>query len=144
VQALPKVAAAAGSVELRAALQHHLVETEGHVDRLRQIFGRLGKNVPREHCKGMAGLLEEGNEIVRAKGDRDAKDAALIAAAQRVEHYEIAGYGTARTLAGELGLEDAKLLLDETLDEESQADELLTKLATGGLLRSGINAEAAE
>ena len=87
--------------------------------------------------------LEEGEQIVSAEGDPLAKDAALIAAAQRVEHYEIAAYGTARTLADELGLDDAKDLLDQTLDEESSADKLLTKIATGGMFRSGINQEAA-
>jgi ferritin-like metal-binding protein YciE len=90
----------------------------------------------------MAGLLREGDETVNEFGSGPAKDAAIIAAAQRVEHYEIAAYGTARELAGELGLGDAKKLLNETLDEESAADALLTKIATGGLFRSGLNAEA--
>ena len=90
----------------------------------------------------MEGLLAEGEEVLGLPGTGPAKDAAIIAAAQRVEHYEIAAYGTARTLAGELGYDDAKGLLDETLDEESAADKLLTKIATGGLLRSGLNAEA--
>ena len=90
----------------------------------------------------MAGLIAEGDETVGESGGGAAKDAAIIAAAQRVEHYEIAAYGTARTLAGELGYDDAKELLEETLDEESAADELLTKIATGGLFRSGLNAEA--
>jgi ferritin-like metal-binding protein YciE len=96
-----------------------------------------------ETCEGMKGLLEEGEEIITAEGDPVAKDAALIAAAQRVEHYEIAAYGTARTLADELGIDDAKELLDQTLDEEASADKLLTKIATGGMFRSGINQEAA-
>jgi ferritin-like metal-binding protein YciE len=90
----------------------------------------------------MAGLLDEGEEVLGEVGGGASKDAAIIAAAQRVEHYEIAAYGTARTLASELGYDDAKKLLDETLDEESAADKLLTKIATGGLLRSGLNAEA--
>jgi ferritin-like metal-binding protein YciE len=90
----------------------------------------------------MEGLITEGDEIVKAQGDPAAKDAALIAAAQRVEHYEIAAYGTARTLADELDLSDAKDLLDQTLDEESQADKLLTKIATGGLLKAGVNQRA--
>jgi ferritin-like metal-binding protein YciE len=96
-----------------------------------------------ETCEGMKGLLEEGEQIITSEGDPVAKDAALIAAAQRVEHYEIAAYGTARTLADELGIGDAKELLDQTLDEEANADKLLTKLATGGMFRSGINQEAA-
>jgi ferritin-like metal-binding protein YciE len=143
VEALPKVARAASNGELREGLEHHLEETKGHVRRLEQIFGTVGISSPSEHCEGMEGLIREGEEIVSASGDPAAKDAALIAAAQRVEHYEIAAYGTARTLADELGLDEAKQLLNETLDEESNADELLTRLATGGVLGSGINREAA-
>jgi ferritin-like metal-binding protein YciE len=90
----------------------------------------------------MRGLIQEGEETVSADGDPNVKDAALISAAQRVEHYEIAAYGTARTLADELGLDDAKDLLDQTLDEESSADKLLTKIATGGMLKTGINKQA--
>jgi len=143
VTALPKVATAAHSDELRKALQEHLEETRGHVERLEQIFGDLGMPMPTETCKAMQGLITEGDQIVNATGDPAAKDAALIAAAQRVEHYEIAGYGTARTLARELGHTDAASILNTTLDEESNADSLLTKLATGGMLSSGINKEAA-
>ena len=91
----------------------------------------------------MKGLIKEGEEVIGAQGDGAALDAALIAAAQRVEHYEIAGYGTARTLADQLGYDRAEELLDETLDEEAKADMLLTKIATGGFLSSGINKEAA-
>ena len=90
----------------------------------------------------MEGLIKEGDDIVSAPGDPAAKDAALIAAAQRVEHYEIAGYGTAKTLADELGFDDAKDILDETLDEESDADKLLTKIATGGVFAAGVNEDA--
>src|SRR5205085_973220 len=107
IQALPKVAQAAHSDELRKALETHLEETRGHVERLEQIFGDLGVPTPSEHCKAMEGLIAEGDQIVQATGDPAAKDAALIAAAQRVEHYEISGYGTARTLARELGHDDA-------------------------------------
>jgi ferritin-like metal-binding protein YciE len=142
IQALPKVAAAAHSDELREALEHHLEETRGHLQRLQDLIPTLGTAVPTETCEGMKGLLEEGERIVTAQGDPLAKDAALIAAAQRVEHYEIAAYGTARTLADELGLDDAKDVLDQTLDEESNADKLLTKIATGGMFRAGINQEA--
>jgi ferritin-like metal-binding protein YciE len=99
--------------------------------------------MPIEQCKAMRGLIAEGDEIVQATGDPVAKDAALIAAAQRVEHYEIAGYGTVRTLAKELDYGDASSLLGDTLDEESKADSLLTKIATGGMLSSGVNKEAA-
>ncbi len=146
VQALPRIAAAASHDELREALQQHLQETRGHVerlDRVRRDLPGLGNGVGAQECEGMRGLLREGEEILAAPGDPAAKDAALIAAAQRVEHYEIAAYGTARTLADQLGLRDAKDLLDETLDEESKADKLLTKIATGGMFRSGINEEAA-
>jgi ferritin-like metal-binding protein YciE len=142
VEALPKIAAAASSNELREALQNHLQETRGHLQRLKDITPSLAATAPSKKCVGMEGLLREGEEIIKGEGDPLAKDAALIAAAQRVEHYEIAAYGTARTLAGELGFDDAKDLLDQTLDEESNADSLLTKIATGGLLRSGVNAQA--
>jgi ferritin-like metal-binding protein YciE len=91
----------------------------------------------------MQGLIREGEEVIQAQGDNAALDVALIAAAQRVEHYEIAGYGTARTLADQLGYDRAEELLDQTLDEEADADKLLTKLATGGMFSSGINEEAA-
>jgi ferritin-like metal-binding protein YciE len=96
-----------------------------------------------ETCDGMKGLISEGEETIEADGDPTVKDAALISAAQRVEHYEIAAYGTARTLADVLDLGDARELLDQTLDEESSADKLLTKIATGGMLREGINERAA-
>jgi ferritin-like metal-binding protein YciE len=142
IEALPKVAQAAHADELRKALETHLDETRGHVERLEQIFGDLGIPAPSEHCEAMEGLLREGDQIVLATGDPAAKDAALIAACQRVEHYEISGYGTARTLARELGHDDAASTLDKTLDEESHADALLTKIATGGMLRSGVNKEA--
>ncbi len=141
VGALPKIAAAASDEKLREAFTTHLEETREHVDRLRQIKSDLGITGS-QRCKGMAGLLAEGDEVLGEAGGGASKDAAIIAAAQRVEHYEIAAYGTARTLASELGYDDAKKLLDETLDEESAADQLLTKIATGGLLRSGLNAEA--
>ncbi|HEX3802025.1 MAG TPA: ferritin-like domain-containing protein [Solirubrobacteraceae bacterium] len=142
VEALPKIASAASDEKLQEAFKAHLNQTRGHVQRLQQIKNDLGINGSQE-CKGMVGLLEEGEEILGEPGGGASKDAAIIAAAQRVEHYEIAAYGTARTLAGELGYNDAKSLLNETLSEESAADELLTKIATGGLLRSGLNAEAA-
>jgi ferritin-like metal-binding protein YciE len=141
VAALPKMAQAASNEELRQAFEHHLDETRDHVRRLDDIRGQIGSSLA-EECEGMRGLIEEGEEVVTAGGDTAVKDAALIAAAQRVEHYEIAGYGTARTLADELDLGDAKDLLDQTLDEESNADKLLTKIATGGLFKAGINEQA--
>jgi len=142
VEALPKVASAAHTDELRSAINEHLQETRSHVTRLEEVLGQLGISSPSAHCKGMEGLIAEGNEIVGMSGDPLAKDAALIAGAQRIEHYEIAGYGTARTLADELGLDEARELLDQTLDEEANADKLLTKIATGGMFRAGINQAA--
>jgi ferritin-like metal-binding protein YciE len=142
VAALPKVAAAAHTDQLRDALEQHLEETRGHLQRLEDLIPTLGFAVPSERCEGMEGLLREGEQVLSAEGDPLARDAALIAAAQRVEHYEIAGYGTAATLAGELGFDDARDVLDQTLDEESSADKLLTKIATGGMFRSGINQQA--
>ncbi len=141
VEALPKMAGAVNDQQLRETMESHLEETRGHVDRLKQIKQDL-KIDGSQRCKGMAGLLAEGEETLGKAGGGPPKDAAIIAAAQRVEHYEIAAYGTARTLAGELGYDDAKKLLNETLGEESAADDKLTRIATGGLLSSGINAEA--
>ena len=142
VEALPQMAEAASNTELRNALQQHLDETRDHRERIQHIFGELGKRRTGIECEGMKGLIGEGEKIVNSSGDAAAKDAALIGAAQRVEHYEIAAYGTARTLAGELGLTDAESLLDQTLDEEGQADKLLTKIATGGMLKAGVNEAA--
>jgi ferritin-like metal-binding protein YciE len=142
VKALPKMASAANSPELKEAFEHHLEQTRNHVQRIEEVVANVGLDVPTEHCKGMEGLIKEGDDIVSATGDPAAKDAALIAAAQRVEHYEIAGYGTATTLADELGFDEAKDILDETLDEESDADKLLTKIATGGVFAAGINEDA--
>jgi ferritin-like metal-binding protein YciE len=141
ITALPKMAAAASDVKLREAIENHLGETRGHVDRLAQIKDELAINATQK-CQGMAGLVAEGEAILGEPGSGPAKDAAIVGAAQRVEHYEIAAYGTARALADELGLDEAKKLLKETLDEESAADALLNKIATGGFLQSGINAEA--
>lgn len=145
VEALPKMAAAAHSYELREAFESHLEETRVHVERLEQAFVDLGvRFTPTKTCKAMQGLLEEGNEIINATGDSVALDSALIGAGQRVEHYEIASYGTARALAGELGFGTTSSLLDKTLDEEGKANKRLTKLAAGGFLSSGINRLAAE
>jgi ferritin-like metal-binding protein YciE len=142
VEALPKMAQAASHDELREAFEHHLQETRDHVNRLEDIYGELGISPSTEKCEAMEGLIAEGEELIKAEGDPTVKDAALIGAAQRVEHYEIAAYGTARELAKELGHEHAEELLDQTLDEESNADKLLNKIATGGLLKSGLNESA--
>jgi len=144
LDALPKMARAATEPELKQAFTEHLAETREHLERLEEIIGSLPSSVPFETCEAMQGLIAEGEEVVNAGGSDEAKDVALIAAAQRVEHYEIAAYGTARTLAGQLEMRDAQQLLDVTLDEESKADKLLTKLATGGIFSSGINERASQ
>jgi ferritin-like metal-binding protein YciE len=107
IEALPKMAEAANDSELKAAFRDHLEQTKGHFIRLREIIGSVDFAVPMEECEAMKGLIAEGEKVIKADGDPDVRDVALIAAAQRVEHYEIAAYGTARTLAKELGLSDA-------------------------------------
>jgi len=145
VAALPRLAAAAHSYEVREALESHLEETTHHVERLDQVFAELGiRFAPTKTCQAMKGLIDESDGIVTATGDSVALDAALIGAAQRIEHYEISAYGTARALATELHLDTTSALLDQTLDEEGKANKTLTKLATGGMLSSGINRMAAE
>ncbi len=138
LEALPKMVEKAGHDELRQAFRSHLEETRGQVTRLEQVFEKLGHTPSRETCQAMKGLLAEGEEVLSAKGDPDVLDAGLIAAAQRVEHYEMAGYGTARTLARRLGHEDQAQLLQQTLDQEGAADHKLTKVA-----ESTVNVEAA-
>ena len=129
VEALPKMADAAHSPELKRAFETHLNETRGQVDRLEQIFKMLDEEPKRESCAAMKGLVEEGEDVINAKGDEDVRDAALIAAAQRVEHYEMAGYGSARAFAERNGKADIARLLQETLDEEGNADKILTQIA---------------
>jgi len=137
VKALPKMAKGANSTALRSAIKEHLEQTKGHVERLEKIFGLLGKSPRAEHCKAMEGLVEEGADLLEEEGSAMVKDAALIGAAQRVEHYEIAAYGTTRTLAELLGHHEAVELLQQTLDEEKETDEKLTELAM-----SEVNPEA--
>jgi ferritin-like metal-binding protein YciE len=132
VKALPKMADAASTPELKDAFKTHLRQTEGHVDRLEQIFKGLGEKPGGETCEAMQGLVKEGEQTIKEKAPDAVKDAALIAAAQRVEHYEIAGYGTVRTYAEQLGEKDAVKLLQQTLDEEGETDKLLNKLAMSG------------
>jgi ferritin-like metal-binding protein YciE len=138
-KALPKLARAATSPMLRQAFEHHLAETEQHVARLEQVFAAVGLKPGRRKCEAMAGLLKEGDALIKERPASDVLDAALIGAAQRVEHYEIAGYGCARTYLRVLGHGEAAMTLQKTLDEEGQADKKLTKLAEGG-----INIEAAD
>lgn len=142
VAALPRMSSAATSAELRQAFQTHLEQSRGHLRRLEDVFDDLGQSPMGEHCPAMEGLIREGEEIITAGGDPAVKDAALIAAAQRVEHYEMAGYGAVRTYAKELGYKDAEDLLQKTLNEEGETDKLLTKLAEGGFFSTGINQEA--
>jgi ferritin-like metal-binding protein YciE len=137
-KALPKMADAASNKELKSAFTKHLRETEHHVKRLEKIFSILGVTAQRETCEAMKGLIAEGDEAVSAGGDPQVRDAALIAAAQRVEHYEIAGYGTVRTLAEQLGHKEIARILQETLDEEGACDKKLTEIA-----ESRVNAQAA-
>ena len=129
VRALPKMAKAASSDELRQGFEEHLEQTKGHVQRLEQIFESLGESPKGKKCKGMAGLVEEGSEVMDEDFEGALMDAALIGAAQRVEHYEIAAYGTVCEFAKELGETEHGSLLNETLEEEKQTDEKLTKLA---------------
>jgi ferritin-like metal-binding protein YciE len=129
LKALPKMAKAANSNELRQAFEKHRGETEGQVDRLEQVFEMIDKPARGKTCDAIIGLVEEGKEVMEEFADSEALDAGLLAGAQAVEHYEISRYGTLRTWAEELGLKDAARLLDETLAEEKKTDELLTRIA---------------
>jgi ferritin-like metal-binding protein YciE len=137
VRALPKMAKKASDEGLKDAFTMHLEETRGHVERLEQIFESLGKRAGGKTCKAMQGLVEEGKEAMEEDAGPEVLDASLIAAAQRVEHYEMAGYGTVRAYANLLGNTAAAKLLQQTLDEEGAADKKLTKLA-----ETSINIEA--
>ena len=138
VKALPKMAKAAGSSDLRTAFEEHLRQTQGHVERIERIFSDRDNGSPRgKKCVGMEGLIEEGKEIMQENMEAQVMDAGLIAAAQKVEHYEIASYGTARAWARQMGYDRDADLLQKTLDEESMANEKLTKIA-----QSHVNLEA--
>jgi len=137
-KALPKLAKAATNPQLREAFETHLEETQGHIERLEQVFASLEEKVRGKHCDGIAGIVEEGKAVMEEDFDEGTMDACLIAAAQRVEHYEMAAYGTLVAWARAMGHDEAADLLQETLDEEKAADEKLTELAEGG-----INEEAA-
>jgi ferritin-like metal-binding protein YciE len=143
IKALPKMAKAASSKELREALEEHLEQTKGHVDRLEQVFAGLDEKPKGKPCHGMKGLIEEGSEILEEDGEESVLDAGIIVAAQKVEHYEIAGYGSVRTFANLLGENEAVGILQKTLDEESEADELLTALADGIVNPEAMEAELA-
>jgi ferritin-like metal-binding protein YciE len=129
INALPEMVEAAHSEALQRAISSHLGETKGQKTRLEEAFRELGRDLQGHRCEAMAGLIEEGKELMGMDGDPHVKDAALIAAAQRVEHYEIAGYGCARTFARQLGRQQVARLLQDTLEEEKRADKKLTEIA---------------
>jgi ferritin-like metal-binding protein YciE len=131
LKALPKMAKTASSEELKDGFEKHLEQTKGHVERLEEIFEGLDENPKGKTCKAMKGLIEEGSEILKEDGEKSVLDAGIIVAAQKVEHYEMAGYGSVRTFAQLLGQNRAAELLQITLDEESETNEILNKLAEG-------------
>ena len=137
VKALPKMAKAASSEELKDAFEKHLEQTKGHVERLEQVFEGLGEKPKGKTCRAMKGLIEEGSEILKEDGEDSVIDAGIIVAAQKVEHYEIAGYGSVRTFAHLLGQNKAAELLQTTLDEEAETNQLLNRFA-----ESIVNPEA--
>ena len=139
VKALPKMAKAASNKELAAGFQEHLEQTKGHAQRVEQILSSHQQTTRGPKCKGMEGIVAEGAEMIEEEADVEVKDAGLIAAAQRVEHYEMAGYGTARTYAELLGDKEGAKLLGLTLEEERQTDQKLSKLA-----KSAVNVAAAK
>jgi ferritin-like metal-binding protein YciE len=139
VKALPKMIEKTESPELRQALEDHLEETKGHVERLEEVFEMHGESPKRQKCKGMEGVLAEGDEMVGLDAAPAVRDAAIISAGQRVEHYEMAGYGTVRTYAEQLGYGRAAAVLQMTLDEERAADEKLTDIA-----KLRVNVEATQ
>lgn len=138
IEALPKMMEAASSPELKKDFQQHLEQTREQHSRLEQAFDMLDIEPEEEKCEGIEGIIKEGEKIVSAEGDPNVKDAGLIAAAQRIEHYEIAGYGTAHAFAGALGYEDVAQVLRQTLDEEWKTDKLLTDVA-----EESVNVKAA-
>jgi len=137
VKALPKMAKNSQNSQLQRAFQDHLKQTEGHAERIERIFTELGGSPRGKKCVGMEGLIEEGNELLQENVEPDVLDAGLIAAAQKVEHYEIASYGTVRTWAERLGYHNQAQLLQQTLDEEGEANKKLTQIA-----ESFVNMEA--
>jgi ferritin-like metal-binding protein YciE len=132
-EALPQMAEKAHNPNLKRAFENHLRQTEKHIERLNAVFEQRGIEPERVKCDGIVGLIKEGSNVLSADGDADAIDAGLIAAAQKVEHYEIASYGTVRTFAQQLGDDYSAELLQQTLDEERQTDEKLTEIAEGSV-----------
>jgi ferritin-like metal-binding protein YciE len=139
-KALPQMATAATNPQLKAAFESHLKETEGQIRRLEQVAKQCGCDLDENTCEAMEGLIEEAEEVIAMSADPDARDAALIASAQKVEHYEIAAYGTLCEWAKQLGLTDAKNILAQSLNEEKAADEKLTRLAEGSINRQAVTA----
>ena len=129
LKALPKMAKGASSPDLKDAFQKHLEQTKGHVERLEELFEQLDESPKGKTCQAMKGLVEEGSEILKEEGEESVLDAGMIVAAQKVEHYEIASYGSVRTFANLLGQDEAARLLQSTLDEESETNEILNRLA---------------
>ncbi len=144
IKALPKMAKGATSDELRDAFESHLEETEGQVTRLERVFELLDEKPRGKHCAGIAGIIEEGSDVLNEDMEDAVKDACLIAGGQRAEHYEIAAYGTAIAWARALGLNDVAQLLDETLAEEKAADEKLTALAESGINEAAMAGESSD
>lgn len=130
-QALPQMAQAATSADLKKAFEQHLRQTEKQIEQLEQAFEMIGQRPSRKQCVAMKGLIKEGQELIEEGGDKETLDAGLIAAAQKVEHYEIAAYGTLRTWAQQLGMNDAAEIFDRIAQEEGTTDQKLTKLAEG-------------
>jgi ferritin-like metal-binding protein YciE len=143
-RALPRMAKAAESQELSQAFTNHLRETEGQIQRLERVFKEVGQAVRGKKCKGMEGLIEEGKEMMEEDGEPEVKDAALIASAQKVEHYEIAAYGCLRAYAELLGYSEAAQLLQQNLQEEEAADKKLNQLAEGGINEQAATVGAEE
>ena len=140
VTALPKMAKAATSEELRNAIESHLAETENHVTRLEDVFDAIDEKAVAKKCEAMAGLIAEGTEIISdTKKGTLTRDAGIISAGQKIEHYEIASYGTLKSMATTLGYDEAAELLDATLQEEKNADSMLTKIAVSGINRAGAS-----
>lgn len=144
IKALPKLAKAAASTDLRAAFETHLEETRGHVERLEQVFESLDEKPRGKHCEGIAGIIEEGKSIMEEEFDDATMDACLIAAGQRAEHYEMAAYGTLIAWAQSMGHREATNLLQEILDEEKAADKKLSSLAEGGINQDAADAAHSE
>ena len=142
VRGLPDAINAAESPDLKKALETHLKETKHQIERLREIFGMMQADSKGVTCEAMQGLIQEVKDAIQKYEKSYLRDAALISQLQRIEHYEISVYGTLRTFAKELDLKEARDLLQETLDEEANADKTLTKIAEGGLISSGVNRKA--